>query len=403
MIQPILFFALGFLCAGFIALLVAPAFLRRAARLTRKRIEASSPLTLEEIQADKDRIRAEAAMAIRRLEMSGETTREKLAAQLVETNRRREEIKALTAERDGKVAAIADLEAQLASTTVDLQKRDEELEKLSERLARVEDEKSGLEQELERLGQLYEEASFASSSRQIELVARESELETLHSEILHAKAQRKDADARAQALALETRSAREALNLEKKRASDLDKKLERLMSTLADRDEKLERLERDATRRQVGSARASVAGQAVAAMLGGEAGLQPDPDDEAASRAGMSEADVEQALARLSADRERLEERLTVLARENRKLKAERTSGGGEAAAENSRLREKMSELAAEVVHLTAMLEGPDSPITKALDAPNGQAKGSGPSLADRIRALQRAAHAPASSPAPEK
>ncbi|RUM95555.1 hypothetical protein EET67_22590 [Pseudaminobacter arsenicus] len=402
MIQPILFFALGFLCAGFIAMLVTPAFLRRAARLTRKRIEASTPLTQEEIQADKDRIRAEAAMAIRRLEMSGEAAREKLAMQLVEINRRREEIKALSAERDDKAATIAEQEAQLASMTAELQKRGEELQKLSGQLAQVEAEKSRLEKELEQLGRLYEEASFASSSRQIQLVARESEIETLASEILHVKAQRKDADARAQAMALETRSAREALKEEKKRAGDLDKKLERMMSTLADRDEKLERLERNSAHQHSGSTRASVAGQAVAAMLGGEAGLQPDPDDEPTPGGAVPDTEVEQALAKLSADRERLEQRLTVLARENRKLKAERAPGDSEAAAVNARLREQMSQLAAEVVHLTALLDGPDSPITKALDGANGQERGSGPSLADRIRALQQAAHTPV-PPASEK
>lgn len=402
MVQPILFFALGFLCAGFIAMVVAPAFWRRAVNLTRKRIEASSPLTLEEIQADKDRIRAEAAMSIRRLEMSGEAARDRLATQLVEINRRREEIKALIAERDGQVTAVAEQKAQLASMTAELQERGKELQKLSERLAQVEGEKAALEKELEQLGRLYEEASFASSSRQIELVARESEIETLASEILHVKAQRKDADARAQAMALETRSAREALKVEKKRASDLDKKLERMMSTLADRDEKLERMERNSARQHAGSTPTSVAGQAVAAMLGGEAGLQPDPDDKPAASGAMSDADVEQALAKLSADRERLEQRLTVLARENRKLKAEYAPSGSEAAAVNAQLREQMSELAAEVVHLTALLDGPDSPITKALDSANGREKSSGSSLADRIRALQHAAHAPA-PPASEK
>ncbi len=73
MIQSILFFALGFLCAGFLALMVAPAVWRRAVRLTRRRIEASVPLSLGEIQADKDRIRAEFAMSIRRLEMASGT------------------------------------------------------------------------------------------------------------------------------------------------------------------------------------------------------------------------------------------------------------------------------------------------------------------------------------------
>ena len=95
MIQSILFFVLGFLCAGFLALMIAPAIWRRAVTLTRKRIEASMPLTLAEIQADKDRIRAEFAMSMRRLEMSVKSLREKSAAQIVEIGRGREEISVL--------------------------------------------------------------------------------------------------------------------------------------------------------------------------------------------------------------------------------------------------------------------------------------------------------------------
>jgi hypothetical protein len=49
-----------------------------------------------------------------------------------------------------------------------------------------------------------------------------------------------------------------------------------------------------------------------------------------------------------------------------------------------------MNTLAAEVVSLTAKLEGPDSPITKALAAPQ-EARSGTISLADRVRALQKA------------
>ncbi|TIT18196.1 MAG: hypothetical protein E5W78_25695, partial [Mesorhizobium sp.] len=84
MVQSVLFFVLGFLCAGFLALMIAPAIWRRAVMLTRKRVEGSMPLTLAEIQAEKDRIRAEFAMSTRRLEMTVKSLREKSAEQLVE-------------------------------------------------------------------------------------------------------------------------------------------------------------------------------------------------------------------------------------------------------------------------------------------------------------------------------
>jgi hypothetical protein len=47
-----MYFTLGLLTAGVLALLVTPAIWRRATRLTRQRIEGSVPMTLAEIQAD---------------------------------------------------------------------------------------------------------------------------------------------------------------------------------------------------------------------------------------------------------------------------------------------------------------------------------------------------------------
>ena len=58
-------------------------------------------------------------------------------------------------------------------------------------------------------------------------------------------------------------------------------------------------------------------------------------------------------------------------------------------------LREQINDLAAQVVHLTAMLDGPDSPINTILaeDAAKPATTGQGiVSLADRVRALQKAA-----------
>jgi len=61
---------------------------------------------------------------------------------------------------------------------------------------------------------------------------------------------------------------------------------------------------------------------------------------------------------------------------------------------ENARLREQMNELAAHVVNLAAKLDGPDSPIAKALAAETGEGAGRTISLADRVRALQTATSA---------
>jgi len=79
---------LGFLAASLFALLIAPAFWARAVRLTTSRIKDSLPLTDIEIRADKDRIRAEYAIKVHKLESLVEQVRLAAARQQIELNRR---------------------------------------------------------------------------------------------------------------------------------------------------------------------------------------------------------------------------------------------------------------------------------------------------------------------------
>ncbi|RUX31391.1 hypothetical protein EOA13_05220 [Mesorhizobium sp. M7A.F.Ca.US.011.01.1.1] len=374
MVQSVLFFVLGFLCAGFLALMVAPAIWRRAVALTRRRVESSIPLTQTEIQADKDRTRAEYAMTTRRLEINVKALREKAAEQLVEINRGREAMKGLAVERTDKNQALTELGAKNEA----LRQREGELQQLSERLKETERKLEKRALELEKLERMYDDASFSSSSRQIELVARESEMQKLASDIAMLRGQRKEADRRGQEIAAESKAARDALKAEKKRTAELDKKVERLLATLADREDKLDRREKELARMRE---RSKSEDSAPALRLVGKGGDVARSDD------------LDKAIAKLDSDREQLEARLTALARENKRLKADLTAlAASKATDSSSALREQMNALAAEVVHLTAKLEGPGSPIAKALAVPSDARSGNGDrSLADRVRALQKA------------
>lgn len=376
MVQSVLFFALGFLSAVFLVSLIAPAVWRRAVVLTRRRLEASLPLTQAEIQADKDRVRAEYAMTTRRLEITVKNLQEKVAEQLVEIARGHEALKGLAVETRDKNQALSDLQTKNA----ELRQREEDLHRLSEKHAQAERALEKRALELQKLEQMYDDASFSSSNRQIELVARESELEKLASDIALLKGQRKEADRHSQEIASESKAAREALKVEKKKTAEFEKKVERLLATLADREEKLDRRERDLARMRERSKETAVANGVARLTAGSDA----------------KSDDVDKAIAKLEADRERLEARLTALARENKRLKTDLADSGtampesaGDARA-GAGLREQMNALAAEVVNLTMKLEGPDSPIAKAL-ASDGQQNGRGISLADRVRALQKA------------
>lgn len=89
---------LGALSAGFVALLLAPLYRRRAARLAISDLKRSMPLTDAEIRADKDRLRAQNAIAIHRLETRLEDSSLRSARQRVEINRRDAAISSLESE-----------------------------------------------------------------------------------------------------------------------------------------------------------------------------------------------------------------------------------------------------------------------------------------------------------------
>ena len=96
-----LYVVLGFLAASLLALMLVPSFWNRAVRLTRRRIEATMPMSVADIQADKDQLRAQFAIELRRLEVRLDRARDKAARELVETNKRRVEIARLRSDADG--------------------------------------------------------------------------------------------------------------------------------------------------------------------------------------------------------------------------------------------------------------------------------------------------------------
>jgi uncharacterized surface anchored protein len=84
MIEAIMYFGIGFLVATLLGLLFVPLVHNRAVRLTTKRLEASTPLSMVEIRADRDHLRAEFAISTRRLEMTIEELKAKTSTQLAE-------------------------------------------------------------------------------------------------------------------------------------------------------------------------------------------------------------------------------------------------------------------------------------------------------------------------------
>ena len=136
MIEPIMYFGIGFLVAALIGLLFVPLVHNRAVRLTMRRLEAATPLSIAEIRADKDQLRAEFAMSTRRLEMSVEQMKTKTTTQLAELGKKTDAINQLKKELGEKTATIFALESRDKALRDQLRATEEEFELKIELAAR---------------------------------------------------------------------------------------------------------------------------------------------------------------------------------------------------------------------------------------------------------------------------
>lgn len=176
MIEQALYFALGFSVAGLLALGLAPAVWARALRLTRRRLELMTPMDAREAAADRDHVRAEAALRLRRAEQEIASERARRGAAMAEIGRKAAAIAALEKRRDLLDERLADTRADLARAEAD--RRDALAEQGAYALAAYAEEGLRKRKEDERaaLAQDYETLSAVSESRRIAVVALETRM-----------------------------------------------------------------------------------------------------------------------------------------------------------------------------------------------------------------------------------
>src|ERR1700729_3820667 len=166
MIEPVMYFGIGFLVAALLCLLFVPLVHNRAVRLTMKRLEAAAPLSIAEIRADKDQLRAEFAMSTRRLEMSVAQMKTKTTSQLADLGKKTDAINQLKKELGEKTATIFALEARDKTLREQLRATEEEFEIKSGSLREAERHLADKEAELNKLlGELGEQTLVADSQR----------------------------------------------------------------------------------------------------------------------------------------------------------------------------------------------------------------------------------------------
>jgi chromosome segregation ATPase len=434
MVEPVMYFGIGFLVAALLALLFVPLVHSRAVRLTMRRLEAATPLSIAEIRADKDQLRAEFAMSTRRLELSVETMKAKTTNQLAELGKKTDAINHLKKELGEKTAAIFALETRDKNLRDQLRATEEEFEHKSSSLREAERALADKQADLAKLVAELGERSIMADSQRVEFAALRTQVEAMKVSV---------GDYERAVRATEERLARE--RGESEAAAAISNEVRGKLDEFAARTNDLERellvqtTETEVVGRRVQELETRLADQGrllaerefeigrLRSELEAAGKIETDLRDELENAGGRSSgavdkfrADISQLEAQLAAtleERGKLQRELTIVKRDTESTwAAERV--------ENALLRERINDVAAEVARLTAVLEGPGSPIESMLadavpvlnqgtgdraatvngtsgkaspatiDSPQ-QGKGT---LADRIRALQTSASRVASN-----
>ena len=424
MVEPIMYLAIGFLLSMLCGLAIVPLVHNRAVRLTTRRLEAATPLSMAEIQADKDQLRAEFAMSARRLEMSVDQLKNKTTSQLAELGKKSDAINRMKIELGEKNATIFALEAREKAVKEQLRATEEEFNAKTASLREAEIALSDKQGELAKINSELSDRSLMAESRQVELVAVRAQIEELKNRVGDAEKEFSATQARltqerteSETASRELGEARGRVENLSQRVTELDRQLivqvkeaEMLSSRVTDLEGRL------ATQGKLLAEREYENNQLRQTSEGSERTIKELRVEIAALSGGKSSAAMES----LRTEKTALEEQLRTARDERAKLQRDINAIQQQAESswatermENALLRERINDIAAEVAKLAMQLEGPTSPIEALLAdaagqpprpaprpandaATNGAAAAGlpegGGTLAERIRALQ--AHA---------
>jgi len=372
-----------------------------------------TPMSLAEIQAEKDQLRAEFAMTTRRLEMSVEQMKAKTNSQLAEIGKKSEAIGRLRLELSEKTETMYALEAREKQIAEELANARMELTDRTAALATAEQTIAGAKEQMGELTGKFTDTSHTADSQRVELVALRAQVEALHGQIEAYEIEAKDLNARFSAKHAEAEASSGLIVDERARSEVLGSRVTELERHLLAQTTEVEILER---RVQELNERADEQGRLLRERDYAAEQLRTESTEsarkEADARAELAEAENlgRATMERLRAEKtlidsqlKRTEEERAKLLRDIESLRREAETAAANERKENEVMRERIAELAAEMARITSLIEGPGNPIEAILAesaraaagngaAGNGTATTGGDgkgSLTERIRALQ--------------
>src|SRR5580704_5370171 len=385
MIEPIMYAAIGFLVSMLCGLMIVPLVHSRAVRLTTRRLEAATPLSMAEIQADKDQLRAEFAMSARRLEMSVEQLKNRTTSQLADLGKKTDAINRMKIELGEKNATIFSLEAREKAVKEQLRATEEEHAAKTEALRLAEQALTDKQGELGKLNTELNDRSMVADSRQVELVAVRTQIDQLKSRVGDAEKEFASTQARLTQERGESEVATRDLNDARSRVENLSQRV-----TDLDRQLIVQVKEAEMLGNRVNDLEARLATQGKLLAKRDFENNQLRQANETAERTlkelrnevDMTNSGKWPALDKLKSEKTALEEQLRVTRDERAKLQRDINTIQQQAESnwatermENALLRERINDIAADVAKLAMQLEGPHSAIDTILSSAETAAK----------------------------
>lgn len=375
MIEYTLIFAMGFMAAALLVMLVAPAVHQRVVRYTENRLKATMPLSPQEIRAQKDMVRALYAAENAKTQHDLTREREKTIGLTLKNETLSGEAARLVAETKELKVQIEDMSTEAADLRSRLRRGDVEMSTMRETLKRVEIAAAAKDVELEDRAHRIARLISDIDTMRIEAMSRDTEIDTLKTRIQGMRDEREDLRRENKLLGKRAKDAELRLTQEEHKVLRLEDVLARDAAERADASSLVERRTRELRdlRAKLKTANAQLR-EAQRALR--EAGIAiPDAKDTPMPEDEIANSNLATDTTALEYDIRRSQTALT-----ERLLKAK-------ASTEDDALREELGDIAAKMIVLTAAREGEQSVIT---DFVSQQSKnGDKPkSLVDRVLAM---------------
>lgn len=381
MIEFALLFGLGFLSAALAFLLLAPAIHRRIVRYTERRLQATMPLSPQEISAQRDMARATYAAENAKASIELTKQREKATNLEVRNVTLSEEARKLLSENRELKMQVEEMSVEAADLRSKIRDEDGYILRLKQHLGEAERALASKGYSAETLQRRVDLVASNLDTLKIEIASRDTEIENLKYRLASIREERETLRNELKEMTHRAKEAEFQASRQEGKVAKLENRLEEEAAKNADSQTALrQRIQdiRQLTERLKAANADARNGNAVA-------GLQMSGADAAPAANGSAHAGEQSVVKMLSPDEmSRLREELY---HQNTAL-SERLMKAGSADKDDA-LRAEIATMAAKVVALTASEEGAASPIRSLLaDIPMDDGEPLPGSLAERARKM---------------